>query len=719
MDSSQRSSSPTHSVAGSISSIASIGSGNCNPNRPRLKSSFFGVIPDAFDAKSLSLGQASPARKGRVANGTPSVTSETSQPEMDEVMSHLEFNGSDGPVVEEVMQAKQMEIMSAEPIIESAHNRLLLKGGKIVNDDQMVDGDVYVEDGIIKQVGRDLTIPGGTKILDVRGKLVIPGGIDTHTQFQTASNGVVSVDDFYQGTKAALAGGTTMIVNTVIENRNTSILEAYEKWRSWADEKACCDYGLQVTIPSWSPKTRKEMETLTQEKGVSAFRLFTSNKDEMMLNDEEMCQAMESIKDLGGISNVHCGNGTLVAHNEKKFLSLGITGPEGHQLSYSEDIEADSANHAITIAAQVNCPVIISDVMSKSTADVITKKRQQGAIAFGEPIAASLGTDGTHYYNKCWNHCAAHVMSPPLRLDPTTPAYLMDFLASGDLYVTGSAHCTFSSTQKSAGQNDFTKIPNGVNGVEDRMSIIWEKGVMTGKLDPCQFVAVTSTNAAKLFNVYPRKGRIAVGSDADVVVWDGQSTRAISVKSHHQKVDFNIFEGMQCHGVPYHVIANGRLVMEEGALRACQGAGRFVAMPTFSPHIYMRVQGKDKALLPCVIDREPSNGPVVESPMVAATNGVRLQESMPFKSSPICFDLPIPGTPMSGLPVSSSPMSASPGSVSSMSEEFHQRPPTRGGHRNLQDSSFSLSGAQFDDAKSPRPGIRVNNPPGGKSTALW
>ncbi|XP_023213584.1 dihydropyrimidinase-like [Centruroides sculpturatus] len=202
--------------------------------------------------------------------------------------------------------------------------------------------------------------------------------------------------------------------------------------------------------------------------------------------------------------------------------------------------------------------------MSKTSADIILEKRKQGCIVFGETLAASLAIDGRAYFDKCWYKSASHVVSPPLRPDPTTPLYLMDLLSSGALQVAASDHCTFSLEQKAMGCKDFRKIPTGINGVEDRMSVLWEKGVMTGKLDPCQYVAVTSTNTAKIFNIYPQKGRIQVGSDADIVVWDSNKTHTIQAKTHHQRVDSNVFEGMTCHGVPVYVISRGRVVVDNG-----------------------------------------------------------------------------------------------------------------------------------------------------------
>ncbi|XP_076306935.1 dihydropyrimidinase-like isoform X3 [Tachypleus tridentatus] len=579
---------------------------------------------------------------------------------------------------------------SATPIkkvpihLQSAQTRLLIKGGRIVNDDLMFDGDIYLEDGIIKQVGKDLIIPGGTRTIDARGKLIIPGGIDTHTHFQLPFMSTRSVDDFYHGTKAALAGGTTMIMDFVLEP-TTSLLESYEKWRGWADEKVCCDYALHVAVISWNDNMKRDMEILTKEHGINSFKMFMAYKDVFMLRDDELIEVFKTCKALGAIAQVHAENGDIIHENQKTLLNMGITGPEGHMYSRTEEVETEATNRAIVLANQVNCPLYIVHVMSKSAAKVIARKREEGCVVFGESLAAGLGTDGTHYFNKCWQHAAAHVLSPPLRPDPSTPGYLMDMLASGELQLTGSDNCTFNANQKALGANDFTKIPNGINGVEDRMSVVWEKGVVTGKLDPCKFVAVTSTNAAKIFNIYPQKGRIQVGSDADIVIWDPNQTRTISAKTHHHNVDFNIFEGMKCHGVPVYVISQGRIVVDEGELHVSQGVGRFIATPVYSPYVYGCINQRDQIRQPQKVQREPYKESI--------NNMVRDDIEQEFQKDTCC--------------------------VLSQQPEFHSRPPTRSGARNLQDSTFSITGAQIDDDENPRSGIRIQNPPGGHSTGLW
>ncbi|XP_063957069.1 dihydropyrimidinase-like [Lytechinus pictus] len=564
--------------------------------------------------------------------------------------------------------------------LQTAQNRLLIKGGKVVNSDQSFYADVYTEDGIIRQVGKDLITPGGAKVLDAKGKLIIPGGIDTHTHMQLPFMGTCAIDDFYQGTKAALAGGTTMIIDHCLPIKGQSLVEAYDQWRAWADPKVCCDYSLHVGITWWSDSVKKELSVIAEEKGINSFKMFMAYKDVFMLHDFELYRAFAALKELGALPLVHAENGDIIAENTKKLLDLGISGPEGHLQSRPEDVEAEAVNRAICIANQVNSPVYVVHVMSKSAADEISKARREGKVVFGEPIAACLGTDGTSYFHHDWLHAAAHVMGPPLRPDPTTPGYLMDLLANNDLQLTGTDNCTFKSDQKALGKDDFTKIPNGVNGVEDRMSVIWEKGVETGKLDECRFVAVTSTNAAKIFNMYPRKGVIQVGSDADLVIWDPIATRVISKDTHHQAVDFNIFEGMECHGVPLTVISQGRVVFEDGELHVSQGAGRFIPRPLHAPEAYARISQREKINAPRRVDRDGYEGPIHKP---------------------------------SGLPVQNNYRKTAPNAQPSedVAPQLNKH-----GQRDLHRSGFSLSGRQVDDHKDKRSGQRIMAPPGGTSS---
>ncbi|XP_012862136.1 dihydropyrimidinase [Echinops telfairi] len=455
-----------------------------------------------------------------------------------------------------------------------APSRLLIRGGRVVNDDFSQVADVLVEGGVVRALGPNLLPPGdapaGLRVLDARGKLVLPGGIDTHTHMQFPFMGSRSVDDFHQGTKAALAGGTTMILDFAIPQKGESLLEAFATWRGWADPKVCCDYSLHVAVTWWSEQVKEEMKILTRDKGVNSFKMFMAYKDVYMVRDSELYEAFSRCKDIGAVAQVHAENGDLIAENCSRELG--------------------------SLPGQITSPAL---------------RASMGKVVYGEPIAASLGTDGTHYWNEEWRHAAHHVMGPPLRPDPSTPDFLMNLLANDDLTTTGTDHCTFNTCQKALGKEDFTKIPNGVNGVEDRMSVIWEKGVHSGKMDENRFVAVTSTNAAKIFNLYPRKGRIAIGSDADIVIWDPKATRTISAQTHHQAVNFNIFEGMVCHGVPLVTISRGKVVYEAGVFNVVAGEGKFIPRKPFADYIYKRIKQRDQTCQPTPVERAPYTGEVV------------------------------------------------------------------------------------------------------------
>ncbi|CAF4197662.1 unnamed protein product [Rotaria socialis] len=575
----------------------------------------------------------------------------------------------------------------------SSQHRLLIKGGRVVNDDGTQLADVFIEEGIIKQIGLNLVVPGGTKTIDATGKLVMPGGIDTHTHFELPFMGTKSVDDFLTGTRAAIAGGTTTILDFVIPSKEQSLLEAYAQWRERADAKVCCDYGLHAAVTTWNEQVAKDMETLTKEKGINSFKVFMAYKGVFMLQDDEIFQVFSKCRELGAIAMVHAENGSVITELEKEMSTLGITGPEGHLLSRPEKLEAEATNRAITIAEQTRCPLYVVHVMSKTAAEKVTEARLKGQVVFGEPIAASLGADGSHYFHKCWRHAAAHVMSPPLRDDATTGPYLMDLLANGSLSATGTDHCTFNANQKALGKDDFRKIPNGVNGVEDRLAVIWTKGVETGKLDVNQFVAVTSANAARIFNIYPKKGRISVGSDGDCVIWDPEAKKTISAATHNQACDFNIFEGLHCKGLPIVTIVAGKIAYENGQLNAVQGSGKYLDTTCFAEYVYQKLnkreQIREQKIQEQKIERDPYAGEVLD--ISKPTSGADTKSKLQGNAS------------------SGEPAAASAG--------FHSRPATRAGGRNLLDSSFSLSGDQWDD-RNQRKTTRVHQPPGGQSKGM-
>uniref|UniRef100_A0A4W5LPJ8 Dihydropyrimidinase like 5a n=1 Tax=Hucho hucho TaxID=62062 RepID=A0A4W5LPJ8_9TELE len=544
-------------------------------------------------------------------------------------------------------------LLSSRAIMSSssATTRILIKGGKVVNDDVTQEADVYIENGIIMQVGEGLMIPGGAKVIDASGKLVLPGGIDTSVHLQQTFMNATTVDDYYSGTKAALAGGTTMVIGHVLPEKNESLLEAYEKTRSQADSKACCDYSLHMGVTWWGPKVRAEMESLVRDKGINSFQMFMAYKDLFMLRDSELFQALQNCKDIGAVARVLAENGELVAEGAKEALDLGISGPEGIEISRPEEVrQSNSINQMYFMKP------FLHQQLSQSSFQIPSLKTQ---------------TESND-----WAHAAAYVTVPPLRLDPNTPNYLMSLLGNDTLNVVVSDHRPFTTKQKAMGKDDFTKIPHGVPGIQDRMSVIWERGVVGGKMDENRFVAVTSSNAAKIYNLYPRKGRIIPGADADVVVWDPEGTRTISVDNQVQGGDYNLYESLRCHGVPLVTISRGRLVYENGVFTCSEGSGKFYPLRTFPDYLYKKMVQREKVLYKAV-EREPYEGDVA------------VVHSGKKDCGPCDGDTP------------------------TRSHTKH------GGQRDLHESSFSLSGSQTDDKTPKRSSARILAPPGGRSSGIW
>ncbi|HTW29243.1 MAG TPA: dihydropyrimidinase [Acetobacteraceae bacterium] len=458
---------------------------------------------------------------------------------------------------------------------------LLIRGGTVVTGEGSQRADVLCEEGRIAAIGPAMDAPTGAETVDAGGLLVMPGGIDPHTHMELPFMGTVASEDFFTGTAAAAAGGTTSIIDFVIPGAGTSLLEAFHDWRGKA-EKAAADYAFHVAVTWWSDQVSEEMGILAREHGVNSFKHFMAYKGALMVDDGVLLNSIGRALELGALCNIHAENGDAVAHLQQKLLAMGITGPEGHAMSRPPEVEGEAANRVIAIAGLLGAPIYIVHVSTADATDAIARARAHGQRVYGEVLAQHLVIDESVYRNPDWASAAAYVMSPPFRQKHHQDA-LWAGLVSGTLQTTATDHCCFCAPQKAAGRNDFTRIPNGTGGIEDRMSILWHHGVRTGRLTPEEFVRVTSTNTAQIFNLHPRKGAIAVGSDADIVLWDAEGTRTISAKTHHQNVDFNVFEGMQVTGLARRTISQGRLIWNDGDLRAQRGVGRYLPRPCFAP----------------------------------------------------------------------------------------------------------------------------------------
>ena len=457
----------------------------------------------------------------------------------------------------------------------------LIRGCTIVNHDHSCRADILTSGNSIVAIGADLETPAGAELIDAGGCYVMPGGIDPHTHLDLPFMGTVSADDFEWGTKAALSGGTTMVVDHCNPTPGQSLLAGYEDWRRKA-EGAACDYGFHMAITWWDRQVFDEMETCVRAYGINTFKHYMAYKGVLMVNDEELYTSFLRCAVLGAMPLVHAENGDVVWHLQQHYLSTGVTGPEGHAYSRPPAVEGEAANRAVMIADTAGCPLYIVHTSCRDAHDAITRARAAGKRVFGETLIQHLLLDDDEYRHPDWDHAARRVMSPPFR-SKDHQASLWAGLQSGSLQVVATDHCSLTTAQKRSGRTDFTKIPNGTGALEDRMPALWSAGVNTGRLTKEEFVAVTSANAARILNVYPKKGTVAVGSDADLVIWDPAATKTISAKTQISRIDYNVFDGFCCTGLPRATLSRGEIAWLDGDLRAEAGDGRYVPRDPFPP----------------------------------------------------------------------------------------------------------------------------------------
>jgi len=455
---------------------------------------------------------------------------------------------------------------------------LLIRNGFVVRPGDTAIADVYVEGETIAAIGRNLNRQAET-VLDASGKYVIPGGVDVHTHLEAPVGGTTSSDDFETGTRAAAFGGTTCIVDFATQSRGQSLHAAYQLWRTKAS-KAVLDYGLHMIVVDVSDGRIEELHELMEE-GVTSFKLFTAYPGTLMVDDAAILQVMLHVGKRGGLIAVHAENGSVIEYLVRNALAEGRTAPIEHALTRPTITEAEAVHRVAALARLADVPVYIVHVTCSEALDEIARARQAGTAIFGETCPHYLLLTKEELRRPDFEG-AKFVLTPPLRERADQEA-LWRSLRTGDLQVVSTDHCPFSfETQKRAGLNDFAKIPNGGPGIENRLQLLYHFGVNQEKLSLGRWVELVAENPAKLFGLYPKKGILQVGSDADIVIWDPNLSHTISASSHHMRVDYSMYESVTVQGNAETVISRGDIIVNNNTWSGRPGRGRYLKRAPFA-----------------------------------------------------------------------------------------------------------------------------------------
>jgi dihydropyrimidinase len=451
---------------------------------------------------------------------------------------------------------------------------LLIENGTVVTAEKVFPANVLIEGETIREVGAGID-PTGHRTVDATGMLLLPGGIDAHTHLDMPFGGTTSADDFETGTRAAAIGGTTTIVDFAIQARGMKMRTALDTWWGKAEGKACIDYGLHMIVTDLGSSGLEDMDDMVRE-GVASFKLFMAYPNVLMVDDATIFRALRQTARNGALICMHAENGSVIDVIVREALAEGKTAPIYHALTRPTVAEAEAVQRAIAMAEIAGAPVYIVHLSSEDALNQVREARDRGLPAFAEtcPQYLLLSLEETMNHNSFED--AKWVFTPPLREKKNQPK-LWDGLKHDHLQVVSTDHCPFCfADQKSLGVNDFTKIPNGGPGIENRMQLIHHHGVNEGKISLSRFVEITATAPARIFGMYPKKGTIAAGSDADLVVWDAQAEHTISAKTHAMRVDYSMFEGFKVRGNARQVYARGELIVEDGRYLGRAGRGAYL-----------------------------------------------------------------------------------------------------------------------------------------------
>src|SRR3954447_20667889 len=455
--------------------------------------------------------------------------------------------------------------------------RTLIRNGTIVTAVDQYSGDVLVEDEKIAIIGSSLADVAADTTIDASGKYVLPGGIDVHTHLDMPFGGATSADDFETGTVAAAFGGTTSIVDFAIQYKGQTLHHAWETWMKKAEGKAAVDYGFHMIMTDFNDQTELEMDALVKQ-GVTSFKLFMAYRGVFMLDDGSIFRALLRTGQNGGTICMHAENGDVIDVLVQRALRAGHTAPKYHALTRPARAEAEATHRAIALAEMADVPIYIVHLSAAEALEMVTEARDRGLPAFAETCPQYLFLSYDNYEESDFGG-SKYVMSPPLR-DRAKQDQLWRGLAFNDLQCISTDHCPFCMKEKRLGENDFSKIPNGAPGVETRMSLVYDGGVRPGRISLNRFVELTSTSPARIFGLFPRKGTIAPGSDADIVIFDPHRTITLAAKTLHMNCDYNPYEGRQVTGATDTVLSRGALVIENGVFVGRRGAGTFLKRAT-------------------------------------------------------------------------------------------------------------------------------------------
>jgi dihydropyrimidinase len=452
----------------------------------------------------------------------------------------------------------------------------LVKNGTVITASDRYLADIYIDKGVITLIGQGLNLPADS-VIDASGMLVMPGGIDVHTHLDMPFGGTTSADDFETGTVAAAHGGTTTLVDFAIQSFGEGLYPAFEGWMKRAEGRATIDYAFHMIVRELTDQVSGEMDKLVKHEGLTSFKLFMAYPGVFMVDDATIFKALLKTRDNGGLICMHAENGGVIDTLVKEALRKGHTAPKYHALTRPTRAEGEATGRAIALAEMAGVPIYIVHLSCSDALEKVKQARDMGLPAYAETCPQYLFLSYEDYERPGFEG-AGYVMSPPLR-EKWNQEALWKGLAKNDLQVVSTDHCPFCMNeppQKQMGKDDFSKIPNGAPGIETRLMLVWDGGVRTGKIDMHRFVEIVSTNPAKMFGLWPRKGTIAVGSDGDMVLFDPDKETTLSAKGLHMKVDYNPYEGRKVRGAPAMVLSRGEVIVDHGQFKGRKGRGQFV-----------------------------------------------------------------------------------------------------------------------------------------------